>query len=202
MDYPDIVCAVYVLTGLEFSDNINIDFTAIVNSIQHITSVKERQDTGPAARSSSPRMNYSLTEGLYSAGIKHQLLLAGAGPLAALRSRYGWRNFSFRLGDQRVPGRRGPLGLDGAGAAARCLAFPARPRNGSDPAVRSRRLTGTIHDTHGVTSWCPTCGTEHPSETVCRRQVEATGPERPQWRVSVISPQGVRGYGVLVAEAG
>jgi hypothetical protein len=63
-------------------------------------------------------------------------------------------------------------------------------------------LTGTIHDTHGVTNWCPTCGTEHPLETVCRRQVEATGPERPQWRVSVISPQGVRGYGVLVAEAG
>jgi hypothetical protein len=53
-----------------------------------------------------------------------------------------------------------------------------------------------------IAAWCRTCGTQHPPETLCRRQVEATGPEFLRWRVSALSPEGVRGHGVLAARAG
>lgn len=51
-------------------------------------------------------------------------------------------------------------------------------------------------------SWCPRCGTEHPSPVACPRDVTATAAEKPRWRVGVETPEGIRGYGVLVAEAG
>jgi hypothetical protein len=50
--------------------------------------------------------------------------------------------------------------------------------------------------------WCPVCGTQHLLETLCRRQVDATDPEEVRWRVSALTPEGVRGHGVLVARAG
>lgn len=53
-----------------------------------------------------------------------------------------------------------------------------------------------------VSIWCPLCGTKHGTSMGCPRQIFATGPEKPRWRVAVETPLGARGYGVLVAEAG
>jgi len=53
-----------------------------------------------------------------------------------------------------------------------------------------------------VLTWCRLCGTEHLPDLICPAQLDATGPEKPRWRVAVETPHGVRGYGVLVAESG
>jgi hypothetical protein len=53
-----------------------------------------------------------------------------------------------------------------------------------------------------VLAWCKLCGTLHVPGRICPTEIDATGPEKPGWRVAVETPHGVRGYGVLVAEAG
>ena len=50
--------------------------------------------------------------------------------------------------------------------------------------------------------WCPTCGTQHASENDCPPRLVPDGPEDEVWRVSVETPRGVQGHGVLVAAVG
>jgi hypothetical protein len=50
--------------------------------------------------------------------------------------------------------------------------------------------------------WCPICCTDHPAQARCPGELPATGPERHAWRVSVETPRGMQGYGVLVAPSG
>jgi len=63
-------------------------------------------------------------------------------------------------------------------------------------------LSGDTKQSTLIATWCPLCGTQHASDVACPRQVRPTGPEKPRWRVAAETPLGVRGYGVLVAEAG
>jgi hypothetical protein len=63
-------------------------------------------------------------------------------------------------------------------------------------------LSGETTRTALIATWCSLCGTQHAPNVACPREVRATGPEKPRWRVAAETPLGVRGYGVLVAEAG
>jgi hypothetical protein len=49
--------------------------------------------------------------------------------------------------------------------------------------------------------WCAGCGTEHPLGARCPA-IATSGPEQPVWRVSVETPRGLQGCGVLVASTG
>ncbi len=49
--------------------------------------------------------------------------------------------------------------------------------------------------------WCEGCGTEHAIGSRCPA-IATSGPEAPVWRVSVETPRGLQGCGVLVATAG
>ena len=50
--------------------------------------------------------------------------------------------------------------------------------------------------------WCTVCGTEHSLEERCPGELTLTGPEQRCWQTSADTPTGLRGYGVLVAQAG
>lgn len=50
--------------------------------------------------------------------------------------------------------------------------------------------------------WCIVCCTDHPPQARCPGELAATGPEESGWKVSVETPKGIEGYGVLVAQAG
>jgi Tfp pilus assembly protein PilZ len=47
--------------------------------------------------------------------------------------------------------------------------------------------------------WCPVCNTRHVSEAECPGELNATGPERHGWRVTVETSKGIESYGVLIA---
>jgi PilZ domain len=47
--------------------------------------------------------------------------------------------------------------------------------------------------------WCATCGTSHAGPGMCPGSLQATGAERPAWRVNVETPFGVEAIGVLLA---
>ena len=50
--------------------------------------------------------------------------------------------------------------------------------------------------------WCDVCSTNHEPGADCPGLLEATGPERHGWRISVDTPHGMESHGVLVAPAG
>lgn len=47
--------------------------------------------------------------------------------------------------------------------------------------------------------WCPVCNTRHSAAADCPGELNATGPERHGWRVTVETPNGIESYGVLIA---
>jgi hypothetical protein len=47
--------------------------------------------------------------------------------------------------------------------------------------------------------WCAVCNTRHAPGADCPGELNANGPERPGWRVTVETPNGIESYGVLVA---
>jgi len=47
--------------------------------------------------------------------------------------------------------------------------------------------------------WCAVCNTRHASGADCPGELNANGPERPGWRVTVETPNGIESYGVLIA---
>jgi hypothetical protein len=47
--------------------------------------------------------------------------------------------------------------------------------------------------------WCAYCCTRHADAADCPGVLEATGSERPGWRVNVETPQGIQAYGALLA---
>ncbi len=50
--------------------------------------------------------------------------------------------------------------------------------------------------------WCRACGTRHGGASPCPGPLLATGAERPGWRITVETPEGIEAIGVLVAPAG
>ncbi len=54
----------------------------------------------------------------------------------------------------------------------------------------------------GQATFCEVCCTSHGSGADCPGLLQATGPERHGWRISVDTPHGMESYGVLVAPAG
>lgn len=50
--------------------------------------------------------------------------------------------------------------------------------------------------------WCGRCGTEHPEDARCPTETEPDGLETPVWRITVETPRGPQGYGVLVSAVG
>ncbi len=48
-------------------------------------------------------------------------------------------------------------------------------------------------------TYCPVCGGSHTKPEDCPGDLQATGPERHGWRVTVETPFGLEAYGVLVA---
>jgi len=50
-----------------------------------------------------------------------------------------------------------------------------------------------------LASWCRVCGADHPQDRGCPGEWRPSGPELPGWKVSVETPGGFVGYGVLLA---
>lgn len=50
--------------------------------------------------------------------------------------------------------------------------------------------------------WCILCCTDHPPEGRCPGELQASGPEEAGWRITVETPRGPQGYGVLLAPLG
>ncbi len=50
--------------------------------------------------------------------------------------------------------------------------------------------------------WCSVCCTQHLDQQRCPGDIAPTGPETEAWKVTVETPRGMQGYGVLLAEVG
>jgi len=50
--------------------------------------------------------------------------------------------------------------------------------------------------------WCPVCSSDHPPGARCPGDPQPVKPEVDAWRVAVETSEGVRGYGVLLADVG
>lgn len=67
--------------------------------------------------------------------------------------------------------------------------------------MATKTLDAEILEEQG-SPWCMVCGVDHMPRGRCPGEVQASGPERPGWKVNVQTPRGIEAYGVLLARAG